>query len=146
MCWTPTGVSLALTPSRSAQRLYFKKISIMRKFIEFGVVFISLFCLGCMGHAEPHTHIWYGNHEKNVWTYKPVEKIEHRNGNTAEIKDHFEYQIKDGEIITLKDGIKIKAIDRSIYIGSEQIPDDILNLFITNEGKIEYDTFIRIFE
>ena len=99
-----------------------------------------------MGHAEPHTHIWYGDHGENIWTYKQVEHIKHRNGNTAEIKDHVEYQIKDGELVTLKDGIEIMAIDRSIYVGSERIPDDALNLFITNEGKIEYDTFIRTFE
>jgi hypothetical protein len=99
-----------------------------------------------MGHTDPHTHIWSGDYGKNIWTYKQVEYIKHQDGNTAEIKDHVEYQIKDGEFITLNDGIEIKVIDRSIYVGSERIPDNVLNLFITNEGKIEYDTFIRTFE
>ena len=55
MCWTPTGISLALNPNLSASRLCAKKEeSVFKKLIQFTIIFLaSLTILACDRVAGP---------------------------------------------------------------------------------------------
>lgn len=119
------------------------KISLLISFI------LCMFIFGCATHsdyADPHTHIWVGDWEKNIWTYKQIDYVTQKGGIVSKIKGHAEYQLKKGDRVNLKNGPIIKEINGTIYVDSQPIPDKVLNVYIDSEGKLEYHTFIPTFD
>ncbi len=95
--------------------------------------------------VAPHTKIHVLKTDTSVWTYLPVTAI--YDGQTWTYpNDHIYVELEDDMTVTLAGKYNLAVSEGRLLVNGHEVANGTLNVYLTDEGQVERDTFIRTFE
>lgn len=106
--------------------------------------FISLIFLllvfGCATKAiEPHSQITYEAGNQVVWSY--LEAF-----HDDDLYGYLSLDLLEGEEVVLGKDIRVRVKEGILYISGAAIPPEVINVFVSDNGEIHLNSFIRTFD